>query len=96
MAVKTQTVQTLTLPAVLDLNAASALKTQLLALRGSPVTIDAGQVDRLGTLCLQVLVSAGRTWEADNLPYTYENASDAFAKTTALLGVSVEQRHGEH
>jgi len=49
------------LPPVLDLNQAAPLKTDLLSLRGRPVVVDAADVERLGGLCLQVLLSARKT-----------------------------------
>ncbi len=51
-----------TLAPVMDLTAADALRTELLAAfdRGEPVTIEAGQVQRVSSPCLQVLVAAVR------------------------------------
>jgi len=54
------------LSAVLDLRAAEPLKAQLLAVRGQEATLDASAVERLGGLCLQVLLSALATWRADS------------------------------
>ena len=60
--------KTLNLAAVLDLNEASTLRSKLMGLRGSNVAIDASGVERLGTLCVQVLLSAAKTWNEDNYP----------------------------
>lgn len=68
----------ITLAADLDLNVAMPLRAELLALRGGPVSLDASQVDRLGALCLQVLLSAGRTWAEDGQPFAVAAASPAF------------------
>ena len=48
---------TITLPAVLDILHAESLRTELLAVRGQAVAIDGSAVERLGGLCLQVLLS---------------------------------------
>jgi len=42
----------------LDLKAAASLRSDLLSLRHTPLDIDASDVQRLGGLCLQVLMSA--------------------------------------
>lgn len=76
----------LKLPAVLDLNAAEPLKAELLARRGQGVTIDASDVERLGGLCLQVLLSAKRTWAADCVNLKLAPLSDAFAEQWAAFG----------
>jgi len=78
--------ETLVLPGVLDIRAAETLKTQLLALRGRPLAIDASAVERLGGLCLQVLLSARRLWAEDGQALTVEPASDAFADQWAAFG----------
>jgi anti-anti-sigma regulatory factor len=42
----------------LDLTAAAPLKAQLLAARGTPLSLDASAVRRIGAQCLQVLLAA--------------------------------------
>lgn len=81
---------TLTLPAVLDLTAAAALHQTLLSHRGAPLALDAGEVKRLGGQCLQLLLSAGRTWAADGVPIRLGGASDAFERDLALMGLDRE------
>ena len=81
---------TLTLPAVLDLTAAGALHQTLLSHRGAPLALDAGEVKRLGGQCLQLLLSAGRTWAADGVPIRLGGASDAFERDLALMGLDRE------
>ena len=71
---------------VLDLNAAEPLKAELLARRGADLTIDASAVDRLGGLCLQVLLSAKRTWQADDVNLRLGSVSQAFAEQWAAFG----------
>ena len=76
------------LPAVLDLRAADPLKVQLLAVRGQEASLDASAVERLGGLCLQVLLSALATWRADGQALTFINVSEAFASQWSALGAS--------
>lgn len=76
------------LPAVLDLRAADPLKTQLLAVRGQDAAVDASAVERMGGLCLQVLLSALQTWRADGQALTFVNVSEAFASQWSAFGAS--------
>ena len=80
--------EALVLPPVLDIRAAEDLKTQLLALRGRPLAIDASAVERLGGLCLQVLLSARRTWDEDGQALSVAAPSDAFAEQWAAFGAA--------
>ena len=79
------------LSSVLDLNAASPLAAELLALRGRDVAVDASAVERLGAQCLQVLLSARRTWDADGAAFAVVSPSDDFTTTLALLGAQFDQ-----
>lgn len=80
----------LSLAAVLDLNEASALRGKLVSMRGSNLKIDASGVERMGTLCVQVLMSAAKTWDEDKLSFTFSKVSDAFQKTMQLIGVNID------
>lgn len=75
----------LQLEPVLDLGAAERLHVQLTGLRGRPLDIDASQVERLGGLSLQVLLSARNTWQADGQPVSIGQASAAFKDAWALF-----------
>lgn len=88
MSGKSSAVQTLSLEKVLDLNEASALHGKLMALRGNDVTIDASSVERVGALCVQVLMSAAKSWEEEKHSFTFSKISDALAKTMQLIGVN--------
>mgnify|MGYP001401630872 CR=1 FL=1 len=81
----------LKLPAVLDLNAASRLHEQVLALKDRDVAVDASEVTRVGTQCIQILLSAVRSWRAMDMTFSVNQASDAFAKTLQLLGIADEE-----
>lgn len=76
---------------VLDLNAAGPLASELLALRGRNLEVDASAVERVGAQCLQVLLSARATWDADGAAFALVSPSDEFASTLALLGAPIDQ-----
>jgi len=75
----------LQLEPVLDLGAAERLHARLMEVRGQPLDIDASQVERLGGLCLQVLVSARETWIADGQTAVIGQSSTAFEDAWALF-----------
>lgn len=75
----------LLLEPVLDLGAAERLHARLTDLRGLPLDIDASQVERLGGLCLQVLISARNTWRADGKSAVISQASTAFDDAWAMF-----------
>ena len=75
----------LLLEPVLDLGAAERLHTRLMELRGHPLDIDASQVERLGGLSLQVLISARNTWHADGHSAVIGQASAAFEDAWAMF-----------
>lgn len=77
---------TATLPAVLDLQAAAPLADQLMSWRGRPLRLDASQVERLGGLCLQVLLSARAAWAADAQSFAISSRSAAFDEALTLFG----------
>jgi len=64
------------------------LKAELLARRGQPVTLDASNVERLGGLCLQVLLSARKTWAADGVDLTITPQSQGFSEQWTAFGAS--------
>jgi chemotaxis protein CheX len=75
------------LPAVLDIRAAAPLQAEILGLRGQPLTLDASAVERLGGLCLQVLLSARATWASDGQPLTVTTGEgSAFSDQWAAFG----------
>lgn len=79
----------LRLPPVLDSAEAAPLASDLLALRGRPLAIEAGAVRRIGALCVQVLVSARDTWAADGLPFSVVSVSDSLMEQWSLCGAPV-------
>ncbi|KQY26299.1 STAS domain-containing protein [Rhizobium sp. Root482] len=90
MASKKAAQKSLSLAPILDLNEASALHGKLMGLRGSGLVIDASAVERVGALCVQVLMAGAKSWEEDNQSFTFAKVSDAFTKTTQLIGVNID------
>jgi chemotaxis protein CheX len=90
MAAKKAARKEFQLAAVLDLNHASVLHGELLALRGSDIVIDASTVERVGAQCAQVLVAGAKTWKADNKAFAVEKASDAYLTAMQLIGMNDE------
>ena len=82
------TAATLKLRPVLDLTAAEPLKADFMALRGRPLAVDASEVDRIGGLCLQVVLSARATWAAEKIPFRVAPTSDGFQETLATFGAA--------
>ena len=77
---------TLHLAENLDLNAAAPLRGALLQARGAALDMDASGVQRLGGLCLQVLLSAEATWATDGYPFVISATSPAFAEGARRMG----------
>jgi len=73
---------------VLDGSAAAPLQTLLLAHRGQDVELDAGAVVRMGGQCLQVLLAATRTWQADGHRMRLGNVSDRCRDALSLSGAT--------
>jgi chemotaxis protein CheX len=73
------------LPSILDLGAATPLWSSLCAQRGQPLAVDASDVERLGGLCLQVLLAAKAQWGADGAEFSIVNASAQFTDALQLM-----------
>ena len=58
------------------------------------LTIDGASVDRLGGLCLQVLLSARRTWQADGVNLRLGSVSQSFADQWAAFGAPAFNTEG--
>ena len=82
--------RTLELPEALDLPAAKSLAESFLKLGGEDLAIDASKVQRLGASCLQVLLSAARTWQAEGASLILARASPRFIDDLRLLGFTPE------
>jgi chemotaxis protein CheX len=78
------------LPEILDLKAAAPLAAEFLVRRGEAIRVDASRVGRLGGQCLQVLLSAIKTWKADAVPLAVVAASPDFIEGVRRLGAAAE------
>ncbi|WP_238365937.1 STAS domain-containing protein [Mesobacterium pallidum] len=83
---------TATITAETKLNTRGALKLleEIRAARGADVTIDASRVETLGTLALQVLLSARRTWDEDGHAFGIGEVSDHMQGALALTGLDID------
>jgi chemotaxis protein CheX len=76
------------LPPILDLKAASQLRDEFCAAKGGPLDVDASKVQRLGGLCLQVLLSAQRSWAVDGKPFRVVDPSPDFLEGIRCFGAA--------
>jgi chemotaxis protein CheX len=72
---------------VLDLSAASPLRENFIGRRGSALRVDASRVERLGGLCLQVLIAARAAWAEDRLELTFDDLSSELQAVLDIFGV---------
>ncbi len=79
-------VESFALAPVLDLKAAGPLKAALVERRGHPLEIDAADVQRLGGLCLQILLAAAAAWRVDGVSMRVGPRSEAFLDALRLFG----------
>lgn len=76
------------LPEFLDLAAATPLAKTLLERRGQPIVIDGTAVNQLGAQCVQVLLSAKKTWSADGVPLSFVNCAPRMIEDLQHLGIN--------
>jgi chemotaxis protein CheX len=84
------------LPSSLDLTQAAELAGVLRAAKGSDIVIDASGVERASTQCMQVLLAAANTWQADGARFSVAKPSDAFQDALRLLGLQSAFAIEEH
>lgn len=77
----------LTLPGRLDSSGAPALVDMLMARRGGPLILDASRVEVMGARAMEVLIAAGRQWQADGHALTIDSASDRYTAACTTLGL---------
>jgi chemotaxis protein CheX len=80
---------TIQLSPMLDHYAAAPLATELRDSVGKDLALDGSQVQRLGAQCLQVLLSASRTWGLDGKRLLLTDCSHQFIEDARLLGVEL-------
>ena len=83
------TENTIELVQTLDLTAAKPLKDALQAARGGAITINAAAVDRIGGQCLQVLLSAAKTWSTEGHGFEITEPSEKFTSGLEIFGLSL-------
>lgn len=72
----------------LDLYAAEPLRVALLGHRGASLAVDGSEVTRLGGLCLQVLISAQKTWAEDGHDFRVGPCSQELKDQLRLFGAA--------
>jgi anti-anti-sigma regulatory factor len=80
--------KSLVLPAILDLNGAMQLKQDLQEARasGEAISVDASQVQRLSSLCLQLLLAA-KYDSSPTVEMSFDAYSDSFREMVTGLGL---------
>ncbi|MFY0612052.1 MAG: STAS domain-containing protein [Hyphomicrobiaceae bacterium] len=76
------------LPDNLDLSATVKLAELFSEKRGTALQVNASQVNRVGAQCLQILVSANKTWAADEHAFQIVEPSQALLECLANVGIS--------
>ncbi|NNE89895.1 MAG: STAS domain-containing protein [Silicimonas sp.] len=80
----------LVLDAKLDTSGANELRSELVAAHGEDLIIDASQVEFLGALCTELLLSARHLWQQQKTRLTIENASNALIDNLERMGLSLD------
>ena len=80
----------LVLNAKLDTSSANDLRHEIVDAHGTDLVIDAAQVEFLGGLCTEVLLSARHLWQQQNASLVIENASDALIEHLQRMGLSLD------
>ncbi len=82
--------ETYHLPAVLDMKASRQLKTALKSFLDSPrrLVVDGGDVERMSTACIQVLVAFFAAAQRQSMPAMLAQPSRVFSKAIEDLGLS--------
>ncbi|MGV6819205.1 MAG: STAS domain-containing protein [Parvularcula sp.] len=70
---------------------AGALLDEFKARAGTPLNVDASDVEFLGGQCLQVLVAASRKWADDGAGFEIVEQSEAFCEGLSRLGLDIEE-----
>lgn len=78
----------LTLPEILDRKAAYELSKTLLEHRGSEIDLDAGGIQRLGAIGVEVLLAAKQQWHAEAIEFQINNWSEAALQALEAIGAS--------
>ena len=79
--------QVIDLPARLDFAACEALVATFDKARGTPLRVQAGQVEFLGALSAEILLRARAEWQGTGLTFDVADPSADFLQGLALLGI---------
>jgi len=74
----------------LDLPAAGPLAKSILDLDDGDVVLDAQQVEHVGALCLQVMLSAATSVRKAGHGFSFVNANDKILEQISLFGLTPE------
>lgn len=86
---------TIALPASMDIGAARKLLNDISGHRGTPLSLSGQSVERIGGLCLQVLLSAQSAWAAEGKSFAIVTPSAALESGLSLLGASFLLKAGD-
>src|SRR6056297_735150 len=81
----------LKLPETMDAARARSVFDDLFRRRGTPLTIDASQVEKAGALAIEVLIACARQWQSDGIPLTIAHQSHAMLATWGGLGLDPDR-----
>ncbi len=90
-AAKTPKTKHLRLAAKLDQNATIDLVRALRERRGADLGLDASDTTHFGTLAVQAIISAARTWANDGHKLSLANVPDICIDQLSLLGLHPEK-----
>jgi len=76
----------LKLPAKMNTAAAESLFRDIKTHRGNDLILDASDVQQLGGLCLQILISAEKTWIEDQKLLRFSQVSESLSTCLKRLG----------
>lgn len=82
--------QRLVLKAKLDTSSAPQLRDDLVAADGQDLILDATQVEQLGALCAEVLLSVRHLWMQKKQSVTIENPSSQLIDNLGRMGLSLD------
>jgi chemotaxis protein CheX len=77
----------LKLPATMDAARARAVFEDLSTRRGTPLIVDASEVEKASALAIEVLIAGERQWRSDGLRFELANIPDPVMDTCAGLGL---------
>ena len=80
-----------TLDAKLASTAAPGLFAQLKELRQQTVVLNASEVEQIGVLCIQIIMSASKTWADEGHSFEVIEPSEAFLSTLDVVGVTAQE-----